>query len=225
MRVLIAEDDPILSKSMNAKLTKLGYVIDTAENGVVASQFLKAQNYELIVLDLNMPKKGGAEVLRELRCRSDKTPVLVLTARGELDDKVSLFNLGADDYLTKPFSFEELEVRARALIRRSYGLAQDTIAHGDLMVDRGACEVSVNGLPVTLTQTEYKLLDLLLTNVGKVLSKPVILDHLYQLDNAPNQSAVEIYVARLRKSLASSQSFKLRTMRGLGYILEKARET
>jgi len=159
-------------------------------------------------------------VLKHLRDKGVLTPVLVLTARAQLEDKVNALNLGADDYLTKPFSFEELEARCRALLRRSKGLANDRIEHGDLVVDRQACTVHINAELVSLTHTEYRLLDLMLSNTGKVLSKGVILDHLYTYDDAPSPSAVETYIARLRKSLSPSSTFSLRTLRGLGYVVE-----
>lgn len=224
MRILIAEDDPVLSKSVSSQFEKLGFVTDVAFDGVQAEILMKEQPYDLLILDLNMPKRDGNEVLCALRRGGNNTPTLVLTARDALDDKLKLFNHGADDYLTKPFRFEELEVRCRALIRRNRGLANDQIEHGDLLVDRQACSVSIHGQAVGLTQTEYRLLDLLLANIGKVLSKSVILDHLYHLDDAPNPSAVEIYVARLRKTLSESHSVKIRTLRGLGYVLEKTYE-
>ena len=224
MRILIAEDDPVLSKSISSQFDKLGFVTDVALDGLQAEILLKEQPYDLLILDLNMPKRDGNEVLSTIRNVGNNTPALVLTARDSLDDKLSLFNRGADDYLTKPFRFEELEARCRALIRRNRGLANDQIEHGDLLVDRQACSVSIHGHAVGLTHTEYRLLDLLLANIGKVLSKSVILDHLYHLDDAPNPSAVEIYVARLRKTLSHSQSVKIRTLRGLGYVLEKTYE-
>lgn len=224
MRILLAEDDQVLSKSISSQFTKLGFVVDVAQDGEKAELFIIDQSYDLLILDLNMPKLGGHEVLSTLRSAGNSTPALILTARDTLDDKLSLFSRGADDYLTKPFRFEELEARCRALIRRNRGLANDQIEHGDLIIDRQACSVSVDGKKIGLTHTEYRLLDLFLANLGKVLSKSVILDHLYHLDDAPNPSAVEIYVARLRKSLSSSQSVKIRTLRGLGYVLEKSYE-
>ncbi len=220
MRVLLAEDDQVLSKSISNKLAKLDFVVDTASDGQIAQQFLKSLVYDLVILDLNMPKVDGGEVLKNLRTRGILTPVLVLTARDQLEDKVRVLNLGADDYLTKPFDFEELEARCRALLRRSQGLANDIIELGDLTLDRQACTVHINSLPVNLTHTEYRLLDLLLSNTGKVLSKSAILDHLYTFDGAPSLSAVETYIARLRKSLSSSSTFSLRTLRGLGYVVE-----
>lgn len=220
MRVLLAEDDQVLSKSISNKISKLGFVVDVALDGHIAEQFLKSLVYDLIILDLNMPKIDGRDVLKHLRDKGVLTPVLVLTARAQLEDKVNALNLGADDYLTKPFSFEELEARCRALLRRSKGLANDRIEHGDLVVDRQACTVHINAELVSLTHTEYRLLDLMLSNTGKVLSKGVILDHLYTYDDAPSPSAVETYIARLRKSLSASSTFSLRTLRGLGYVVE-----
>lgn len=156
MRVLLAEDDQVLSKSISNRMSKLGFVVDIALDGSLAEQFLKTLTYDLVILDLNMPKTDGRVVLNNLRSRGILTPVLVLTARAQLEDKVNVLNLGADDYLTKPFDFEELEARCRALLRRSHGLANDKIEHGDL---------SSTGKLAPFILTLY-LLVLLILNIG-----------------------------------------------------------
>ncbi len=221
MRVLFAEDDIILSKSILAKMTKMGHAIDLAMTGTEADHFLKVQEYDLIILDLNLPGIDGQTVLKNLRNQGELTPVLILTAKDQIENKITLLNLGADDYMTKPFDFSELEARCLALLRRSQGMAKNIIEHGDLLVDRQACSVFVKDSQVAVTNTEYRLLDIFLSHVGQALSKEYLIEHLYNFDDAPNSSAIEIYVARLRKLLADSESFNLRTLRGLGYLLDK----
>ena len=221
MRVLFAEDDIILSKSILAKMTKMGHAIDLAMTGTEADHFLKVQEYDLIILDLNLPGIDGQTVLKNLRNQGELTPVLILTAKDQIENKITLLNLGADDYMTKPFDFSELEARCLALLRRSQGMAKNIIEHGDLLVDRQACSVFVKDSQVAVTNTEYRLLDIFLSHVGQALSKEYLIEHLYNSDDAPNSSAIEIYVARLRKLLADSESFNLRTLRGLGYLLDK----
>lgn len=221
MRVLFAEDDIILSKSILAKMTKMGHAVDLAMTGTEADHFLKVQAYDLIILDLNLPGIDGQTVLKNLRNQGELTPVLILTAKDQIENKITLLNLGADDYMTKPFDFSELEARCLALLRRSQGMAKNIIEHGDLLVDRQACSVFVKDSQVAVTNTEYRLLDIFLSHVGQALSKEYLIEHLYNFDDAPNSSAIEIYVARLRKLLADSESFNLRTLRGLGYLLDK----
>lgn len=223
MRVLFAEDDVILSKSVLAKITKMGHAVDLAMTGVEADHFLKVQEYDLVILDLNLPGIDGQTVLKNLRNQGKITPVLVLTAKDQMEDKISLLNLGADDYMTKPFDFSELEARCLALLRRSQGMAKNVIEHGDLIVDRQACSVFINNTPIAVTNTEYRLLNIFLSHAGQALSKEYLIEHLYNFDDAPNSSAIEIYVARLRKSLADCKNFNLRTLRGLGYLLDRVK--
>jgi two-component system response regulator TctD len=221
MRILFAEDDAILSKSVLAKIKKMGHAADLAMTGTEADHYLKVQEYDLVILDLNLPGMDGQTVLKNLRNKGKITPILILTAKDQVEDKISLLNLGADDYMTKPFDFSELEARCRALLRRSQGMANDIVIHGDLTVNRQACSVFVNQFPVSVTNTEYRLLDIFLSHIGQALSKEYLIEHLYNFDDAPNSSAIEIYVARLRKLLAGSKGFHLRTLRGLGYLLDK----
>lgn len=221
MRILFAEDDVILSKSVLAKIKKMGHAADLAMTGTDADHYLKVQEYDLVILDLNLPGMDGQTVLKNLRSKGKTTPILILTAKDQVEDKISLLNLGADDYMTKPFDFAELEARCRALLRRSQGMANDIVIHGDLTVDRQARSVFVKQLPVSVTNTEYRLLDIFMSHIGQALSKEYLIEHLYNFDDAPNSSAIEIYVARLRKLLAGSKDFHLRTLRGLGYLLDK----
>lgn len=219
MRILIVEDACDLADAIARRLRKLGHAVDTAEDGEEADELLRREQYHLVVLDLMLPGIGGKEVLGRLRRRRTRTPVLVLTARSGVDDKVGLLDQGADDYLVKPFDFRELEARCRALLRRPQGMAASAVEFGNLVFDNGAKRVSVDGATVELSAREFRLLELLLANLGRVLSKDALLDQLFGLDDAVAPNAVELYVSRLRRKLERS-AVKIRTLRGLGYVTE-----
>ena len=219
MRILIVEDACDLADAIARRLRKLGHAVDTAEDGEEADELLRREQYHLVVLDLMLPGIGGKEVLGRLRRRRTRTPVLVLTARSGVDDKVGLLDQGADDYLVKPFDFRELEARCRALLRRPQGMAASAVEFGNLVFDNGAKRVSVDGATVELSAREFRLLELLLANLGRVLSKDALLDQLFGLDGAVAPNAVELYVSRLRRKLERS-AVKIRTLRGLGYVTE-----
>lgn len=219
MRILIVEDDLTLAEAIGRRLLKQGHAADVAPDGRQADSILRHQAFDLIILDLNLPGLGGEQVLAQLRQRGSTTPVLVLTARGQIEDRISLLDLGADDYLSKPFDFGELEARSRALLRRSQGQAQDRLCIGNTELDRHACTVTVAGVVVELKQREFRLLEIFMSRTGRVLSKEELLDHLYNFDETPGANAIELYVARLRKKLPHS-SVQIRTLRGLGYVVE-----
>ena len=219
MRILIVEDACDLADAIARRLRKLGHAVDTAEDGEEADELLRREQYHLIVLDLMLPGIGGKEVLGRLRRRRTRTPVLVLTARSGVDDKVGLLDQGADDYLVKPFDFRELEARCRALLRRPQGMAASAVEFGNLVFDNGAKRVSVDGAAVELSAREFRLLELLLANLDRVLSKDALLDQLFGLDDAVAPNAIELYVSRLRRKLDRS-AVKIRTLRGLGYVTE-----
>lgn len=219
MRILIVEDACDLADAIARRLRKLGHAVDTAEDGEEADELLRREQYHLVVLDLMLPGIGGKEVLGRLRRRRTRTPVLVLTARSGVDDKVGLLDQGADDYLVKPFDFRELEARCRALLRRPQGMAASAVEFGNLVFDNGAKRVSVDGATVELSAREFRLLELLLANLGRVLSKDALLDQLFGLDDAVAPNAIELYVSRLRRKLDRS-AVKIRTLRGLGYVAE-----
>ena len=219
MRILIVEDTCDLADAIAGRLRKLGHAVDTVEDGEEADELLRREQYHLVVLDLMLPGIGGKEVLGRLRRRRTRTPVLVLTARSGVDDKVGLLDQGADDYLVKPFDFRELEARCRALLRRPQGMAASAVEFGNLVFDNGAKRVSVDGATVELSAREFRLLELLLANLGRVLSKDALLDQLFGLDDAVAPNAVELYVSRLRRKLERS-AVKIRTLRGLGYVTE-----
>ena len=220
MRILVVEDDKVLGDAIIRRMRKMGHGADLSTSGMSADDILKTQSYDLVILDLNLPGLPGHKVLGGLRARQSNTPVLILTARDQVEDRIQLLDLGADDYLTKPFDIGELEARCRALLRRSQGQAQDVIHHGNLVLDRRACTVYIDNTPIHLKQREYRLLEIFLGQPGKVLSKEVLMDHLYSFDESPGPNVIEIYVARLRKALAQGD-IKIRTLRGLGYLLEK----
>ena len=219
MRILIVEDTCDLADAIAGRLRKLGHAVDTVEDGEEADELLRREQYHLVVLDLMLPGIGGKEVLSRLRRRRTRTPVLVLTARSGVDDKVGLLDQGADDYLVKPFDFRELEARCRALLRRPQGMAASAVEFGNLVFDNGAKRVSVDGATVELSAREFRLLELLLANLGRVLSKDALLDQLFGLDDAVAPNAIELYVSRLRRKLDRS-AVKIRTLRGLGYVTE-----
>jgi two-component system, OmpR family, response regulator TctD len=219
MRLLIVEDTADLAEAIAGRLRKLGYAVDTAADGEEADQLLRQESYHLVVLDLMLPGMGGKEVLHRLRQRRCRTPVLVLTARSDVDDKVGALDYGADDYLVKPFDFRELEARCRALLRRPHGMAASAVTFGNLVFDGAAKRVSVADRPVELGSREFRLLELLLANLDRVLSKDALLDQLFGLEDAVAPNAIELYVSRLRRKLEGS-TVKIRTLRGLGYVAE-----
>ncbi|SBS30405.1 Transcriptional regulatory protein QseB [Marinomonas spartinae] len=223
MRILVVEDDKILGEAICQRMSRMGHGIDLATTGKTAQQMLDLQQYDLLLLDLNLPDTTGNHILAKLRKKHAHTPVIILTARNQVEDRITLLDLGADDYLTKPFDFGELEARCRALLRRSHGQTLNTIEYGNVSLDLDACKVTVNSTPIDIKQREFRLLEVFMTHTGKVLSKEALIEHLYNFDDNPNTSVIEIYVARLRKSLHDSD-FKIRTIRGLGYLLEKRHE-
>jgi two-component system, OmpR family, response regulator len=219
MRLLVVEDNPALGRSIAEAFRAKGYAVDAVEGGDDADTALRTQAYDLVILDLGLPDLDGLEVLRRLRGRRARVPVLVLTARDALEDRVQGLNLGADDYLGKPFALAELEARAGALIRRGVGGEAAVIAHGRLALDTASRVARVDGETVDLPRRELTLLEVLLIHRGQVVSKQALLDKLYGFDDEAGVNAVEIYVHRLRKKLEPA-GVRIRTVRGLGYLLE-----
>ncbi|HET6467490.1 MAG TPA: response regulator transcription factor [Geminicoccaceae bacterium] len=219
MRILLVEDAEDIADAVSRRLGRLGYAVDTVAAGDEAQELLRTETSTLVLLDLMLPGVGGDVVLRDLRRRRPDLPVLVLTARSTIDDKVSLLDLGADDYLVKPFDFRELEARCRALIRRPHGLPSSTVQLGNLTFDGAARRVLVEGRAVELSSREFRLLELFVGNQGRVLSKEAVIDQLFSLDDPVAPNAVELYVSRLRRKIAGA-SVAIRTVRGLGYLAE-----
>lgn len=219
MRVLVIEDTQVLGQAICDRLSSLGHGADLVTNGRQANEVLKYQKVDLILLDLNLPELTGLQILQQLRSRNDETPVLILTARDQVDDRIQLLDAGADDYLTKPFDFGELEARCRALLRRHHGYAANITQHGNIQVNRDARQVLLNGEIQAITNREFRLLEIFLGHLGRVLSKDEITEHLFNFDENPGPNAIELYVGRLRKKLAGG-SIVINTLRGLGYVAE-----
>lgn len=206
MRVLLIEDDSALAKSVELALRREGMQVDVTDLGEDGLEIGKLYDYDLIILDLMLPDGSGLDLLRSLRAAESPTPVLVLTARFDVDDRVSALDTGADDYLTKPFDLRELEARARALIRRKSEVRSGVVVYGDVSLDAAAGTASVNGTPLPLTRREFRLLEVLLANRGRVISKDRIFDKLFSFDETDvGLNAGELYIARLRRKLAASK--------------------
>ncbi len=219
MRVLIVEDNPTLARSLTEALTHAGFAADCMHDGESADHVLRTQDYALVILDLNLPKLDGLEVLRRLRQRRNPVPVIVLTAHGTVEDRVRGLNLGADDYLAKPFELAELEARARALIRRSHGHEHTRMECGPLSYDSVDRSFLLSGETLALTPRERAVLEVLILRNGRAINKETLSEKIFGLDESVNPDAIEIYVHRLRKKLERSDAVIV-TLRGLGYLLE-----
>lgn len=217
MRILVIEDTRVLGEAIAERLQKLGHGTDLIGNGRQAADWLRTQAVDLIILDLNLPGLNGEALLNELRQRKTDTPVLIITARDHIDDRIKLLDLGADDYLTKPFDFGELEARVRALLRRKQGYASNTSQHGNLMFNRDAKTVTIDQEVCPLVNREFRLLEIFLGALERVMSKEELTEKLFNADETPSANTIELYVARLRKKLTGS-SLQIQTLRGLGYV-------
>jgi len=222
-RVLVVDDDPQLREALTRALELDGYQVTTASNGAKALDSLSNGRPDVMVLDVMMPYVGGLDVCRTLRERKDKLPILVLTARDEVGDRVAGLDAGADDYLTKPFALEELRARLRALLRRA--AAEDTdegeqLVYADLVLDPSARTVYRGDRPIDLTRTEFALLELLLRNAGRPLQRDVIMDRVWGWESEPTSNSLEVFVGYLRrKTEASGEQRLIHTVRGVGYVL------
>ena len=222
-RVLVVDDDPQLREALTRALELDGYQVTTASNGAKALDSLSNGRPDVMVLDVMMPYVGGLDVCRTLRERKDKLPILVLTARDEVGDRVAGLDAGADDYLTKPFALEELRARLRALLRRA--AAEDTdegeqLVYADLVLDPTARTVYRGDRPIDLTRTEFALLELLLRNAGRPLQRDVIMDRVWGWESEPTSNSLEVFVGYLRrKTEASGEQRLIHTVRGVGYVL------
>jgi two-component system OmpR family response regulator len=218
MRILVVEDDALLADGLTRVLKRAGHAVDQVRTGLEADNSLRITSYELVVLDVGLPGIDGFEVLRRLRSRRSKANVLVLTARDGVEDRVHGLDLGADDYLTKPFSVTEFEARVRALSRRPTLAAASIVVRG-LSVDVEAKRVRVNDVPIDLTVREWALLELFLARPGRVLSKEQIAQQLASYEDTLTVNAIEVYVSRLRSKVEAS-GVRIRTVRGFGYMWE-----
>ncbi|WP_040664571.1 response regulator transcription factor [Nitratireductor aquibiodomus] len=216
MHFLIVEDTRDVAEAIERRLEKAGHVSDRAETLEDAEHFVAMARHDLIVLDINLPDGSGIAFLKKLRAAGNRVPVLVLTARLAVNDKIDALDLGADDYMIKPFDLGELEARIRAIIRRRSGDADRTVAVGKLTFDMAARRVLIDGEPCELTRREQTLLEIFLTNRDRVLEKEDLLTRLFGHDEERNPNAVELYVGRLRRKIEGS-GLEIRTLRGLGY--------
>jgi two-component system, OmpR family, response regulator len=217
MRVLLVEDDKDLQRLLKQALSDAGYVVDAAADGEEGHFLGDTEPYDVVILDLGLPKMDGVRVLEAWRKAGRTMPVLILTARDRWSDKVAGFDAGADDYLAKPFYTEELLARVRALLRRAAGLATSEIEVGPLRLDTRSSRVTLDGNPVKLTSLEYRLLAYLAHHRGRVVSRTELVEHLYDQDFDRDSNTIEVFVGRLRKKLDPNL---IQTVRGLGYCLQ-----
>ncbi len=221
MRLLIVEDHPILANGLIQALKGAGYAVEHAATGEQADHLLATQNYDAVVLDIGLPKMDGYAVLQRMRHKGSQTPVLMLTARDALEDRVKGLDLGADDYLTKPYDLPELEARVRALIRRGQSGGSATLTHGNLALDTAGRRATVKGEPLELSSRELGVLEVLMLRAGRVVNKEQLAEQLHGWGEEVSANAIEVYVHRLRKKLETT-NVTVRTIRGLGYLLEKS---
>ena len=219
MRVLVIEDDTTLGHALEEFLTDQGYAVDWLTDGDRVAGALSAQSYELLLLDLNLPGKSGLDILRQLRAEGNQLPVLILTARDGLVDRVAGLDAGADDYVTKPFDLPELAARVRVFARRRTGQVQPLIEVGPLVFDTVGREVRVSGNRLNLSVRELSVLEMLMARVSRVVTKRQIVNSLSAWDADFSENAVEVYVYRLRKRLEGTGA-SIQTVRGFGYMLE-----
>ncbi|MCD2448984.1 response regulator [Methylicorpusculum oleiharenae] len=219
MKILLVEDDPVLSDGLNYTLSLSGYVVTCAMTGNYAEGLLLAQDFDLIILDLGLPDMDGTEILWKLRVRKINIPVMILTARDAINDKIEGLERGADDYMVKPFDLRELESRIHALIRRSYGNFNKDIEVGRLALDTLDHLVLADGQPLILFPREFGVLEVLMLQVGRVVSKDKIAQRLSTGEEELGDNAIEVYIHRLRKRIKPYDA-NIRTVRGLGYMLE-----
>ncbi len=219
MRVLLAEDDADLGHGLSAGLEQLGFNVDWVEDGIAAEHAARgAEGIDILVLDLGLPRQDGLTVLKNLRNNGSELPILILTARDAVEDRVQGLDYGADDYLVKPFDLHELAARLRAILRRRSGRASPEIRHGNLVLDTASHVVKLNDEPVALSLHEYSILEYLLNHAGQVLSKQQIESSLYGWSEGVESNAVEVHVHHLRKKLGKDL---IRTIRGLGYSIAR----
>jgi two-component system OmpR family response regulator len=220
MRILLVEDDVMLAEAVSRALTQSAHAVDVSRSGDEADRVLATGQYDLVVLDVGLPRIDGFEVLRRLRERRSTVPVLMLTVRDAPEDRVAGLDLGADDYLTKPFHLSELEARVRALIRRSNSSSSPGVVHGRLRLDMAGRRLYCDEQPLDLSAREFAVIEVLLLKEGRVVTKQQIVEHLYGWDDSSSSNSVEVFVYRLRKKLEFS-GVDIRTVRGMGYLIEK----
>lgn len=219
MRILLVEDDPLLGDGVQAGLTQAGFGVDWAKDGVAADLALKTGQYAAVVLDLGLPRLSGLELLRRVRAAGNKVPVLILTARDMVGDRIKGLDGGADDYVIKPFDLHELAARLRALIRRSQGEAAPLLRVGEVELDPAAHRAVFRGRPLELSTREFALLHVLMLSAGHVLSREQLGERLYAWGEEIESNAIDVHIYHLRRKLAPEQ---IRTVRGVGYLMPRA---
>ncbi|AOO85037.1 response regulator transcription factor [Bosea vaviloviae] len=224
MRILFVEDSVDQATAVVARLRRSGYAVDWAKDGEHADEFFQQGVYDVVLLDLILPKVDGEVFLGRLRARNSTVPVLVMTARGGLDEKIRILDIGADDYVVKPFDLSEIEARIRALLRRPQGRNSSAMTIGNLVFDLSRRRVEIDGHHVPIGQREFRLLELFLGNLDRILAKDTILDHLFSFDEPAAPNAIELYVSRLRKKLTGT-TVEIKTIWGEGYIAEVHEQT
>ncbi len=220
MRILIAEDDAELADGLTQALRQSGHAVDRVRDGLLADRALASTPFELLILDLGLPELDGFEVLKRLRLRRNDVMVLILTAEDDVDSRIRGLDLGADDFLTKPFALGELEARIRALARRGQGGSAARAQCGALVLDSAGQRIYADNEPIELTRAEFMVLATLIERCGKVVSKSQLFERLYDWEANANQSAVEVYISRVRKKIEPAGA-SVRVVRGLGYLLEQ----
>lgn len=218
MRILIIEDELTLQQQLADELRVQDYVVDVASDGEEGLYFGQEYPIDIAIVDLGLPKLDGVDVIKQLRQSGKTYPILILTARNRWQEKVEGLEAGADDYLTKPFHPEELSARIKVLLRRSVGLADNTLICGPVKIDTSSKQVFLNDEPLTITAYEYRLLSYLMMHTGKVLSKRELVDHIYEEDDDRDSNTIEVFIRRLRKKLDPDGELKpIETQRGRGY--------
>lgn len=220
MRILVVEDQKDLNELIVRKLTREGYSVDSCTDGNDALDFIEAAKYDGILMDIMLPGITGIGILKEMRGRGDDTPVLLLTAMGDVDDRVAGLDAGADDYMVKPFDFSELMARVRAMTRRKSGVKENVLRSGDLSLDRGAHRVMRNDKEISLTAKEFEILEYMMQNPGIVLSRDKLSAHVWNYDYDGGSNVIDVYVHHLRKKIdGDSDEKKIVTVKGVGYKL------
>jgi two-component system OmpR family response regulator len=220
MRLLLVEDDLPLAEALVTLLVSSGYAVDCVHDGEAARTLVAAEQYDLMILDLNLPELDGLSVLRSMRAQGNRAAVMILTARGAAEDRVRGLDLGADDYMAKPFDIREFEARVRSLLRRQAGLRSSTVTLAALSLDLTSRHFSGNGQAMDLPPRERALLELLVMRAGKVVAKEAIVQSVTSLEDILSDNAIEQYISRLRRRL-QPLGLSLRTVRGIGYLLER----
>jgi DNA-binding response OmpR family regulator len=220
MRLLIVEDEREIGEFLKSNLEKEGFCIDYATNGEEGSFMARTNTYEVIILDYILPMKNGLDILRELRSLKKSVPIIMLSARGEIQHKIELFKEGADDYVTKPFSFQELCARIRVLLRRPYSIKSNVHTIDDLTIDSDSQQVTCAGLPIYLTRKEFLLLECLAKEKGKVMSRGTLMENVWDMNIDPFSNTLETHILNLRKKIGKKGKELIKTVPGRGYRID-----